>query len=220
MNSVVPIAAPAALGAAVGAAPVYHSQIFVRNDSRFKCFEDLRGAVFAYNDDTSLSGYYCMQFFLLAYNLHSGLEARPFFSKAFKTGAHVNSLCAVLEGRADVLAVDCTVMKTLQLREEWQEKLSHMRSIKVPDLFQPIGNDGAAYRVSDNGLLGPHPAQPVVVSRHVDSFIMDALRAALLGLPREALQRIQAERYMAVDESYYKSVVAMIHLCEGKHLLV
>ena len=44
------------------------------------CVQDLRGSVFAYNDEASLSGFHCVKFFLKAL---SGLDESvllPFFS--------------------------------------------------------------------------------------------------------------------------------------------
>jgi ABC-type phosphate/phosphonate transport system substrate-binding protein len=196
---------------------VYYSQIYVRNDSQFKFIEDLRGAIFAYNDDTSLSGYYCMKFFLLAYNLYSASNSIPFFSRAFKTGAHVNSLKALLEGRADAMALDCNVLKLLQQDENWREKLKELRPLAIPDYRYPIGVD-TEYSVSSRGLLGPHPAQPLVVSKHLDLSVIASLRAALLALPRGVLEGIRAEQYVPVDSSYYENVTLMIKACEeGEH---
>lgn len=45
-------------------APVYFSQLYVHVSSPYQSLEDLRGKVFAYNDDASLSGYHCMRFLL------------------------------------------------------------------------------------------------------------------------------------------------------------
>ena len=38
-------------------APVYFADVYVREASRYQCFEDLRGARFGYNDPCSLSGF-------------------------------------------------------------------------------------------------------------------------------------------------------------------
>lgn len=214
-----PIVAPTSLGSAVGLPPVYHSQLFVKKDSPYVTVEDLRGARFAYNDDTSLSGYYCVVFFLLAYRRQMKSENVPFFSYAMKTGAHINSIRAVLDGHADVFALDCNVLNSLQQDENWRENLNGIRPVYAPELQYSI-DTASFYTVSKSGLLGPHPAQPVVVSRSLDPSLIAGLTDAFLAVPREALVAIRCEQFMRVDEEYYRSITAMIQACEGLDLLV
>ena len=213
----VPIVAPCALGAAAGSLPVYHSQLFVRADSTYAKVEDLRGSTFAYNDETSLSGYNCVKFFLLACNRDSNFKT-PFFSKTVRTGAHVNSIEAVLDARASVLALDCNVLSSLQQAPAWREKLEALRPISIPQVQYEIDSD-SRYQVSSNGMLGPHPAQPLVVSRRLGPKIIDNIKTALLSLSGDELASIRAKRYMEVDEEYYRGVTAMIRACNGLPIL-
>ena len=70
--------------------------------------EQLQGRVLAYNDEASLSGLHCVSFFLKALSeRHPNTCTLPFFSSAVRTGAHRLSVQAVVEGRADVLALVC-----------------------------------------------------------------------------------------------------------------
>jgi ABC-type phosphate/phosphonate transport system substrate-binding protein len=229
MLAVVPVVAPARSARSDSAAaaeqpPVYYSQLYVRSDSAYLTFEELRGSTFAFNDETSLSGYYCMKFFLLAYNDMMKLNMSPFFSKAIRTGAHVNSIDAVLQGRAEVLALDCNVLEALQGDAAGREKLRGLRAISVPPLQRSLAATAAAasagsYRVSSDGLLGPHPTQPLVVSRRLSADLVAAITAALLCVPSDAMGGIRSQRYVAVDASYYDGITAMIGACEGVNLL-
>lgn len=180
-------------------------------------FEDLLGSTFAYNDETSLSGYYCVKFYLLACRRDSNCKT-PFFSKTVRTGAHVHSIEAVLDGRAAVLALDCNVLSSLQQDPAWREKLEALRPISIPQLRYDIDSD-SSYQVSSNGMLGPHPAQPLVVSRRLGQKVIDNIKTALLSLSADELVSIRAERYMEVDEEYYRGVTAMIRACNGLTIL-
>ena len=76
----------------------YRSIIFARDRLPL---EEFRGATAAVNGPDSMSG-------MLALKLIFAPMAREgaFFSRAFETGGHINSLAAVREGRADVCAID------------------------------------------------------------------------------------------------------------------
>jgi len=86
----------------------YSSAIIVREDSSLETLADLRGRHAAIN----------------AWNSHSGMNALrhtiahlardgSFFADITVTGAHVRSVSAVREGRADVAAVDCVTWALL-----------------------------------------------------------------------------------------------------------
>lgn len=216
-----PIVAPTLVGPDGKDEAIYFSQLFVRSDSRYETFEDLRGSTLAYNDATSLSGYYCLKFFLLAYNneFNSSIP-KPFFSGIIQTGAHANSLAAVLDGSADVLSLDLNVLAALQQHPSGREKLALLRPIPVPSLTYPISTPTLdTYTVSRNGLLGPNPAQPLVISRRLGPHLIDAITCALVSLPPSVLSNIRSHRYVRVDHSNYEGIAAMINMCEGVDLL-
>ena len=159
-----PLVAPSPLtdnyekGEGPNVSPVYFSRLFVRADSSYMTFEDLQGSRFAYNDDSSLSGYHCVIFFLRSYMAFvsqsrkqlpsSGRDLTPpiptmfldtpsevFFSSGTATGSHYNSVCAVLSDKADVMCLDCNVLAQLSQSPEGKEKLRQLRAIDVPGVL-------------------------------------------------------------------------------------
>ena len=115
--------------------PVYYSQLYVHKNSSYKSLQELRGRVFAYNDDASLSGYHCLRFLLNHYastttnnnnnnNNDEKVEEEggqkkmmditiPFFSRTVCTGGHISSMKAIAMGNADVACIDCVVVQDL-----------------------------------------------------------------------------------------------------------
>ena len=99
-----PLCAPAPVGLDGDVPkPVYYSDFVVRRNSTIRTLKDLRGSVFAFNDETSLSGFHCVRYWHSRFVDHSRV---PFFSSCIRTGGHVNSLKALLSGRADVAAIE------------------------------------------------------------------------------------------------------------------
>lgn len=94
--------------------PVYYSELMVRADSPFQTISDLQGSVFAYNDRQSLSGFHCVEFMLeKIVDRNSNPNPNPFFSKSICTGSHMNSIDCVIQGNADVCALDCGIRANL-----------------------------------------------------------------------------------------------------------
>jgi ABC-type phosphate/phosphonate transport system substrate-binding protein len=81
------------------------SFIVVRLDDPAKSVADLTGCRAAINDPSSNSGYN-----LLRATVAPHAHGRPFFSDVVETGGHSASLVAVLEGAADVAAIDCVTL--------------------------------------------------------------------------------------------------------------
>ena len=67
-------------GGSIAVAPVYYSQLFVHKESPYVCIQDLQDSIFAYNDESSLSGFHCMIFFLKALGSQDKSIRLPFFS--------------------------------------------------------------------------------------------------------------------------------------------
>jgi phosphonate transport system substrate-binding protein len=98
-----------------GSRPVYFADVVVHARSRFRTFDDLRGATWAYNDRNSKSGWFSML-------ERTGGEA--FFGAIVQSGAHVASLDFVADGRADAAAIDSNVLALhgrgdLRVIESW-----------------------------------------------------------------------------------------------------
>ena len=89
--------------------PSYRSAVMVRDDAAMAGLADAQGKVAAINGPDSQSG--CNVLRVMA--AEAG-DARPFFGEIRVTGSHVASLQAVLDGRADLAAVDCVTLGLLR----------------------------------------------------------------------------------------------------------
>jgi len=160
--------------------PVYFCDVVVRRDSPIQTFPDLQGGLWAYNDASSLSGYYC----LLDKLAESDLD-ESFFDSVFCSGSHLNSIEAILRGEADAAAIDSNVLRS-RLRE-------------MPDLQERL-------RVIES--WGPYPIQPVVVRSALDPALKARLRTAFLATEddqrtQHTLEQFGLTRFVAVDQEDY-----------------
>ena len=160
--------------------PTYFCDVIVRNDAPTQTFSDLRGGSWVYNDASSLSGYYG----LLNKLAGSGMD-ESFFRSVSCSGSHLNSIDAVLRGKADAAAIDSNVLR-IQLRE-------------TPTL-------GDKLRVIES--WGPYPIQPVVVSSSLHPKLKQRLRTAFFTTnkverTRQTLRRFGLRRFVAVSQKNY-----------------
>jgi phosphonate transport system substrate-binding protein len=160
--------------------PVYFCDVVVRNDAPIHAFSELEGDSWAYNDACSLSGYYC----LLSKLAKSGTD-ESFFENILCSGSHLNSIEAVLNGRADAAAIDSNVLR-IRLRE-------------APALRKML-------RVIES--WGPYPIQPIVVSSALQPELKQRLRTAFLVTEqdqqtRRTLKQFGLSHFVAADQSDY-----------------
>jgi ABC-type phosphate/phosphonate transport system substrate-binding protein len=80
----------------------YSSAVVVRDGDTATSLEDLRGRRCAFNSVDSQSGYNVLRLAVARI-----AQADTFFSEVVETGGHLASLTAVVQGRADVAAIDC-----------------------------------------------------------------------------------------------------------------
>ncbi len=85
--------------------PVYFGDVVVRANSRRKSFDDLAGTVFAYNEESSLSGFHMM-----LDHLDDTDRDLSFFSSTVVSGSHLASIEMVAEGSADCAIIDSTIL--------------------------------------------------------------------------------------------------------------
>jgi len=176
------MAAPRYLGR-----PIYFSDVVVRADRPYATFADLRGAVWAYNEPHSHSGYHVVR-----YHLATLGETRAFFGRVFASGAHQRSLALILAGDADASAIDSTVLDMLTAQE--------------PTL-------AAQLRVI--ATLGPSPMPPWVVHQSVPRALRQALTDALTTMHADALgqtilRQASVARFAAVSDGDYDPIRAML----------
>ena len=236
------------------AIPAYYSQLYVHKDSLISCFEELHNTIFAYNDETSLSGYHSLKFYIREYYLlnvdqqshnpiHTVMRSEeddeicevrkitlPFFRSCIRTGAHVKSVQAVINGEADVLCLDENIHLSLSQTEEGREQLSLLRPIPVPYLSQAIDYSRNNEKLNGtvppicrkfvsnsvlstkDGRLGPNPLQPVLASNRLSVRLQRRIQEAFLDVcfTFEIRQIIDFQRYVTMDESYYDFVKYMM----------
>ncbi len=87
----------------------YNSAIIVRGDDTRSRLADFAGATFAYNEPSSQSGLFAMM-----HMVQSGFGSGQFFGDCHLSGAHVFSVHAVMEGRADIAAIDAVTWRYVQ----------------------------------------------------------------------------------------------------------
>ena len=185
------LAVPVPAGPRYCGKPVYFSDVIVREESPFRSFEELRGAVWAYNEPRSHSGYNVVRAYL------SGLgEIRGFFGEVVESGAHALSLRMILASQVDGAAIDSTVL-------EWA-------IAKRPEVSEQI-------RVI--ATLGPSPIPPWVISRRVSVNLRSALRALLLSMQsdprgRGILAQANLDRFVEAQDHDYDPIRIMARKAE------
>lgn len=186
------LAAPVMAGERYGGRPIYFSDVIVRRDSRFRRFDALRGAAWAYNEPGSQSGYHVTRHYL------AGLDERgQFFGRTVASGAHMRSLAMVLDGTVDASAIDSTVLEWEMARDR-----SLSERLRVIEVF------------------GPSPIPPLVVSGALPDELAASIQELLLSLHtcptgRHLLALGQLERFAAVTDGDYDPIRRMDGEAEG-----
>jgi phosphonate transport system substrate-binding protein len=191
-----PLAAPVLQGERYAGRPIYFSDVIVPRDSPYQCFEDLRGCTWSFNEPGSHSGYGVTRYWLVRLG-----ETRGYFGRVIQTGWHERSIRLVAGGEVDASAIDSQVL-AIALREH-------------PEL---------AARVRVIAVLGPSTIQPVVAARRLSAQLKSELRDVLVELADDAEGRAQlahgfVERFVAVDDSDYDDIRAMLAVTEAAEFL-
>lgn len=176
--------------------PQSSSVIFVRKDSRFHNFQDLQGAVFAFNDHNSLSGFYSMKF-----HIHKGGYSTPYFSGAVETGGHQRSLEALLCEEADCAAVDVDVVRRLRKNRLWRQRMMELRKLE------------------DVGELGPYPAQPFVIPSYFSEDVIEKFRDALCSATFKELKPLNWSKLSPVSAETYDPITRLLEACKDKVII-
>jgi phosphonate transport system substrate-binding protein len=181
-----PIAAPVLCGARYGGRPIYFSDVIVRHDSPCRCFADLRGRSWAYNEPHSQSGYG-----ITRYVLARDGQAKGYFGRVVDAGWHESAVRLVATGECDASAIDSHLLAMI-LRDE-------------PDL---------ANELCVIEFLGPSTIQPVVVSRRLPRAVKSKLRRTFMSLTddpvaRQPLDAALVERFVPVCDRDYDDLRGM-----------
>lgn len=180
------LAAPVMAGMRYAGRPVYFSDVLVRADSPARCFGDLRGSRWGYNEPRSHSGYE-----IVRYQLAMRSEQAGFFRAAVETGAHQATLQLIVDGKVDASAVDSTVLET-----EIRRRPALGRALRVIETW------------------GPSPAPPWVASRRLPAGLRSQLRGLMLGMHldpagRAILREARMRRFGKVSDADYNPIRRM-----------
>jgi len=172
--------------------PIYYSDVIVRADSPYRRIEELKGRVWAYNDELSNSGYNLPRAFLIRKGLEKG-----HLGKIIRTGSHEESIRAVATGAADVSAVDSLVLDYERFRgSEYARKVRVIHS------------------------LGPAGIVPVVASQKMDPKRFEVVQRALLEMHttptgRAILREARLLRFETADDRLYDSIREALELARS-----
>lgn len=160
-----------------GAPPGYYrSAIVVRREDRDKSLTDFIDSVFAYNSDDSQSGYGSAWLLCKSHGF--------WFQNKIATGGHQQSTLAVVNGRADIAAIDGMTWRLIQTYDTHADKLAVI------------------------GWTEPTPGLPYITSINNNAAAMyDAISTAIDELPSSTrkqlgiygLVKINARDYLSVE---------------------
>jgi len=172
----------------------YRSLLIVSVRSGFEKLGDLRGAVVAFTDPESNTGYLVPTANLLAL----GHDPRTFFGKIVFTGSHDRSILAVALGVVDGAAVDSLVWFSKK-----REDPSLAAEIKVIWKSEPYG------------------PPPILVPAGLEEGLVQALRQAFLNLDgdekgRAILSSIGIKRFVPLRREDYQSVIELYRFVQAE----
>ncbi len=163
---------------------VYYSWLIVPAGSSAREMADLRGKTFAFTDPWSSTGR------MYPTSLVKALGETPetFFGRTLFTYSHDDAIRAVANGVADGAAVDSLVYQFAVAREPWLSEQT-----KVIHRSPPFG------------------IPPVVTSPHLRPQVRANLQTILLEMAndpdgRRALQALDVDRFVLIDDTAYDSV--------------
>ncbi|MDZ7754741.1 MAG: PhnD/SsuA/transferrin family substrate-binding protein [Gammaproteobacteria bacterium] len=169
--------------------PYYRSYLIVpARDQTSRGYGDLEGAVFAYVEPRSNTGYLYPRFVITGL----GREPQEFFRQTFFTWSHPEVVTAVAEGVADAGAVDGYIWEVMARRD--------------PQLT-------ARTRVVERSIQFGFP--PVVAGVFLDDDVMLDLRSILMNMHRDPagqalLDVLYLDRFVEPREDIYDNIPAMM----------
>ena len=186
-KSVELLAAPVLYNERYQQRPIYYSDVIVRRESPYASFNDLGGCTWAYNEETSHSGYNLVQYSLLERNEHGS-----YFGKTIKSGSHLQSLQMVLDGKADATAIDSHVLDVVLQRD-----------VRLASQLSIIDR------------LGPSSIPPVLAARRLPAQLKRDIQRVLVTMHRDPrladmLYGGDIERFVPVQDEQYDDIRSML----------
>ena len=167
----------------------YYGLVFVRKDSGYESFEDLKGKRIALVDKATTAGYISPLFLMK----EQGVEISPekFFSEIIFTGSHDAAILAVLNGEADVGAAKNTIYS-----------LESNRNKRVEEELKLIG------------VTEKVPSNALAVSGDFPKEKAEKLREILLGMNESpdglsVLESFKAKKFIETTKDDYIPVFEM-----------
>lgn len=114
--------------------PTYHSIVLTQKNRQETSLVDFKGSVFAYSDSRSNSGFLAPKFALHKANMNINTH----FRLLIDTGSHEGSIEALLNGLADVAAVDEYVWQAYYRLHPEAKKMLKAVEVMGPFPFTPI----------------------------------------------------------------------------------
>ena len=176
--------------------PLYHSLIITSVNINEKKLVDFKDRVFVYSDRRSNSGYLAPSVLLKK----QGFDIKQHFSLLINSGNHENSIVALLNGLADVAAIDEYI---------WVEYTR-----KFPQTLQVLHEIDRS---------GPYPFTPIVAGKDISLKTVKKLRKTLVNMSddpqgKEILKRLGLDGFVNKKASFYQPIQQMMDLLEtNKH---
>jgi len=168
--------------------PLYYSVIVTRKGRPEKSLADFSQQILAYSDPRSNSGFVAPAYLLKK----QGIDIETHFRLLLNAGNHERSIAALLNGLADVAAIDEYV---------WVEYLR-----KFPQTEQSL-------HIIDR--IGPFPFTPIVAGRSVPRDTIDKLNLALTSMSadkkgRKLLDEFGLDGFVNKQNNFYDGIKAML----------
>lgn len=179
----------AALVNTPGALSRYHALLVVRSASRWRRWQDLRGATVSLVDPASTSGALLPRH---AVRVHTGMELEEYFSRVSYAGSHDRALTAVRDGLVDAAFISSERLE-----------LAQQRGMVAPTDLRSLWTSA------------PLPTDALVMRKKLCPALQARLRQVFLqqqALLLPALQALGKQGVVAVDESDYAEVERLLGL--------
>lgn len=167
----------------------YHALLIVRGGSRYRRWQDLRGATLSLVDPASTSGALLPR---QAMKAQTGMRLEDYFSRVSYAGSHTRAIAAVQDGLVDAAFVSSDSLALTQQRKAM-----------------------AAGALRTLWMSPPLPTDPLVVRRKLCPALQARLRTAFLDQQPQllpALRLLGKQGLVAVDEDDYAQVAGMLGL--------
>lgn len=168
--------------------PLYNSVIITQKKNTQACIKDFKGAIFAYSDPLSNSGFLAPKYHLAK----SNIKISNFFSLMLNTGSHEGSIASVISGIADIAAVDEYILDLYLIKHP--EAKNILREVKR---------------------LGPFPFTPIVAGKDISAQEIKTLASVLTQMKndpegKKLLDTFALNGFVIKSPEFYKPIEKMI----------